>query len=251
MWCRRSSFSLKRVSGRYASSLGSDSICELASSTLRYGPSSTSEVGHDLAYMNAKRFLLFVDPHVASLDPFETVVSSIEKHVPAGHVLDIYNKIRVEPNNDSFKHAIKFMMEKTTNQGPYDAIIALGGGSTIDTAKAANLYTCYPPDDFYDYVNPPLGKGLPVPGPLTPLIAIPTTSGTASHHKSSMYLAICNCKLHERHRRAVSITSLFVQSEEDIKIVSSAGVMLVFVSSTSHLINVLIISAATTLRKAH
>jgi hypothetical protein len=73
----------------------------------------------------------------------------------------------------------------------------------------------------------------------------------ASHHKSSMYLAICNCKLHERHRRAVSITSLFVQSEEDIKIVSSAGVMLVFVSSTSHLINVLIISAATTLRKAH
>lgn len=180
MWCRRSSLSLKRVSGRYASSLGSDPICELASSTLRYGPSSTSEVGHNLAYMNAKRILLFVDPHVASLDPFETVVSSIEQHVPAGHVLDIYNKIRVEPNNDSFKHAIKFMAEKSTNQGPYDAIIALGGGSTIDTAKAANLYTCYPPDDFYDYVNPPLGKGLPVPGPLTPLIAIPTTSGTGS-----------------------------------------------------------------------
>jgi hydroxyacid-oxoacid transhydrogenase len=157
-----------------------DPICELASSTLRYGPTSTSEVGQDLAYMNAKRILLFVDPYIAAMDPFHNVVSSIEKHVPAGHFLDIYDKIRVEPNNESFKHAIEFMSEKTRNHGPYDAIIALGGGSTIDTAKAANLYTCYPPDDFYDYVNPPLGKGLPVPGPIVPLIAIPTTSGTGS-----------------------------------------------------------------------
>ncbi|KAL7500832.1 hypothetical protein ACHAWT_008749 [Skeletonema menzelii] len=181
MWCRRPFLSLKKVTSRkYSSSLGNDPICELASSTLRYGASSTSEVGHDLAYMNAKRILLFVDPHLASLNPFDTVVSSIEKHAPAGHKLDIYDKIRVEPNNDSFKHAIKFTVEKTNNQGPYDVIIALGGGSTIDTAKAANLYTCYPPEDFYDYVNPPLGKGLPVPGPITPLIAIPTTSGTGS-----------------------------------------------------------------------
>lgn len=157
-----------------------DPICELASSTFRYGPTSTSEVGQDLAYMNAKRILLFVDPYIATMDPFQNVVSSIEKHAPAGHFLDIYDKIRVEPNNESFKHAIEFMSEKTRNHGPYDAIIALGGGSTIDTAKAANLYTCYPPDDFYDYVNPPLGKGLPVPGPIVPLIAIPTTSGTGS-----------------------------------------------------------------------
>eukprot|EP00985_Skeletonema_marinoi_P033686 scaffold41918_cov263-Skeletonema_marinoi.AAC.1 len=114
------------------------------------------------------------------MDPFDTVVSSIEQHAPVGHVLDIYDKIRAEPNNDSFKHAINFMAEQTNNHGSYDAIIALGGGSTIDTAKAANLYTCYPPDDFYDYVNPPLGKGLLVPGPITPLIAIPTTSGTGS-----------------------------------------------------------------------
>ena len=83
--------------------------------------------------------------------------------------------MRVEPTDESFLDAIAFARAR-----PYEAFVAVGGGSTIDTAKAVNLYTTYPPADFLDYVNAPIGKGLPVPGPLKPLMAIPTTAGTGS-----------------------------------------------------------------------
>jgi alcohol dehydrogenase class IV len=60
-----------------------------------------------------------------------------------------------------------------------DGVISIGGGSVIDTAKAASLLSTYPAD-FIDYVNKPIGGGKPVPGALPPHIACPTTSGTGS-----------------------------------------------------------------------
>ena len=149
---------------------------EMAVSSIRFGPGVTREVGMDLADLGARNVLVLTDAVLRNLPPVQTVLESLEKNRIAATV---YDRVRVEPTDESFLDAIAFG-NQGNHRGSYDGIVAVGGGSAIDTAKAVNLYVTYPPDDFLDYVNPPIGKGLPVPGPLKPLIAIPTTAGTGS-----------------------------------------------------------------------
>jgi hydroxyacid-oxoacid transhydrogenase len=145
---------------------------EMATSNIRFGSGVTREVGMDLVDLGVHRALVVTDQTVAQLAPVQTVLSALET---AGVEAVLYDRVRVEPTDGSFRDAIQF-----ANAHPSDGIVAVGGGSVIDTAKAVNLYTTYPPSDFLDYVNAPIGKALPVPGPLRPLIAIPTTAGTGS-----------------------------------------------------------------------
>jgi len=145
---------------------------EIAGSAVRFGAGVTREVGSDLADLGATKVLVMSDPTVSRLPPVQAVLESLES---SGIAFALFDRVRVEPTDESFLDAIAFAHRDT-----YDAFVAVGGGSTIDTAKAANLYTTYPPADFLDYVNPPIGRGLPVPGALRPLIAIPTTAGTGS-----------------------------------------------------------------------
>jgi len=145
---------------------------EMTTSQVRFGPGVTREVGMDLASLGARSALVVTDPRLSRMIPVLTVLDSLEDH---GIPFSVYDRVRIEPTDESFQDAIVF-----ARRGSYDAFVAVGGGSSIDTAKAVNLYCAYPPADFLDYVNPPIGKGLLVPGPLKPLIAVPTTAGTGS-----------------------------------------------------------------------
>ena len=145
---------------------------EMAVSSIRFGAGVAREVGMDLAELGTRSALVITDPVMRHKPAVQTALESLEaSRIP----YTVYDRVRVEPTDESFCDAIGF-----ARQGSYDAIVAVGGGSTIDTAKAVNLYTTYPPADFLDYVNPPIGKGIPVPGPLKPLMAMPTTAGTGS-----------------------------------------------------------------------
>ncbi|KAI7825460.1 mitochondrial hydroxyacid-oxoacid transhydrogenase [Kickxella alabastrina] len=144
----------------------------MATSTIRVGAGATREIGMDLANLRAKRVMVFTDPNIFKLAPLKTVVESLDRaNVP--HI--VYKDVRVEPSDVSFQQAI----DAARKYQP-DAIVAVGGGSTIDTAKAANLYTVFGDAQLLDFVNAPLGKGRAVDRPLLPLIAVPTTAGTGS-----------------------------------------------------------------------
>jgi hydroxyacid-oxoacid transhydrogenase len=140
-------------------------------SSIKYGPGVTREVGYEMARLGAHRVMVVVDPQLVSS---EATSVSLEALRSEGIDAVLYQGVHIEPTDLSFKEAIQFATD-----GEFDGYVAIGGGSTMDTAKVADLYATYPAD-FWDYVNAPIGKGLPVPGSLKPLIAIPTTAGTGS-----------------------------------------------------------------------
>ncbi len=144
---------------------------QMASSNLRFGAGVTKEIGMDLKDLKIGRVLVLTDNNLKELPPVQVVLESLEAEKIE---YDLYSEVRVEPTDTSVKHAIAVAVA-----GNYDGYVAVGGGSVIDTAKVANLYASYP-DDFYTYINAPIGAGKPVPGPVKPLIAIPTTAGTGS-----------------------------------------------------------------------
>lgn len=144
---------------------------QMAASNLRFGAGVTKEVGMDCVDLGLKRVAVFTDQNLRPLQPVRLVIEALKRE---GVEFEIYDEVRVEPTDLSIQAAISF-----AQAGNFDGYIAVGGGSVIDTTKAANLYASYP-DDFYAYINAPIGLGKPVPGPVRPLIAIPTTAGTGS-----------------------------------------------------------------------
>ncbi len=140
-------------------------------SSIKFGPGITREAGYELDRLGASRVMVVTDPRMAGSAAVNTATNSLKQ---ANVDFAVFDRVSVEPTDVSFKEAIEFAVN-----GRFDGFLPVGGGSSIDTAKAANLYSTYPAD-FLEYVNAPIGEGTPVPGDLKPLVAVPTTAGTGS-----------------------------------------------------------------------
>jgi alcohol dehydrogenase class IV len=150
---------------------GFDSAFTVDASRITFGRGCLEELGDRAAALGMTRVALFSDAVVARLPVFDTARRSLRA---AGIDVIEFTDVHVEPTDESFRKASAFASDVKP-----DGYVSVGGGSVIDTAKAANLYASYPAD-FLAYVNTPVGGGTPVPGPLAPHIACPTTSGTGS-----------------------------------------------------------------------
>lgn len=150
---------------------GRESVFAVDPSAIRFGSGVLQEVGHDARGLGLKRVALYTDRVVAQLD---IVADAIKALRDAGIDVVVYDGVHVEPTDRSISTAIRFAQETE-----FDGFVSIGGGSVMDTCKAANLYSTYPAD-LLAYVNAPIGEARPVPGPLKPHIACPTTSGTGS-----------------------------------------------------------------------
>jgi len=148
-----------------------ESVIKMNSASIKYGFGATKEVGFDMKELGATRVMVVTDRNLAEKETVKVVIKALEDERIE---TVLYRDTRIEPTDISMMDAIDFAIS-----GKFNGFIGVGGGSSMDTVKVANLYSTYPAD-FLTYVNAPIGKGTPVPGPLKPLICIPTTAGTGS-----------------------------------------------------------------------
>jgi hydroxyacid-oxoacid transhydrogenase len=163
-----------------------ESIIPLTMAKLKFGAGATEELGYELKLVGAEKVLLVADKQLWDFGLIDKVKTIIEDE---GIQLTIYDGVHIEPTDVSFKHAIE-----TVGDEVFDAFVALGGGSTIDTTKAMNLFNTYPAG-LYAYINKPIGEGKLVPGPLKPLFALPTTAGTGSETTPVIVLDLLDLKV--------------------------------------------------------
>lgn len=161
-----------------------ETVFTYAAPPLVYGRGAVAEI--PFALRHAGRVLVVTDAGVAATGAPERVAETLRA---AGHEVATYAGVHVEPTDASLRDAV----EQARATGPWDALVAVGGGSSIDTAKAVALLTANP-GDLLDYVNAPIGGGRAPEHPLPPLVAVPTTTGTGAESTT-----VCVLDVLDRH----------------------------------------------------
>jgi hydroxyacid-oxoacid transhydrogenase len=148
-----------------------ETVFTLEATPIKFGRGAVDDAGWELERLGVGRALLVTDPGLRAIGHPDRVREVIEGE---GIEVVVYDRARIEPTLESFQDAADFALEANV-----DGFVSVGGGSSIDTAKVANLITTHPAP-VMEYVNPPVGGGRRPPSPLRPHLAIPTTSGTGS-----------------------------------------------------------------------
>ena len=164
-----------------------ESVFTYGAPQLKFGPGASDEIGYDLSQLGVRRVLVITDPGVAATGHPQRVADQMAQF---GIEARVYDGVRVEPTDVSLLQAAAFARES----GPWDAYVAVGGGSAIDTAKAVNLLTTNP-GELMDYVNLPVGRGQAPTQPLRPLVAVPTTTGTGSESTTICVMDVLHLKV--------------------------------------------------------
>jgi hydroxyacid-oxoacid transhydrogenase len=163
-----------------------ETIFTMEATPVKFGTGASADAGWELRRLGVKRAMLVTDPGVAALGHPERIKGLLEAE---GIEVVVYDRARVEPTIDSFQDAADFAIDQRV-----DGFVSVGGGSSMDTAKVANLVSTHPAP-VMDYVNPPVGEGKKPPSPLKPHLAIPTTSGTGSEATTVAVLDIPDQKV--------------------------------------------------------
>lgn len=148
-----------------------ETLFTVEATPFKFGPGAAADAGWEAARLGMRRAFVVVDPALAGGEAAGRVLASLRG---AGVEVILYTDVRVEPDLPSLERA-----GAAARASGADGFVGLGGGSTLDTAKVANLLATHG-GAVMDWVNPPVGGGRAVPGPLRPLLAIPTTAGSGS-----------------------------------------------------------------------
>jgi len=164
-----------------------ESVFTYGAPQLKFGTGAADEIGYDLSLTGAHRVLVVTDPGVAATGTPQRVADQMGRF---GIEAQVFDEVHVEPTDESLERAVAWARDN----GPWDAIVAVGGGSSIDTAKAVNLLTTNP-GELMDYINKPVGGGRDPEQPLHPLVAVPTTTGTGSESTTICVLDVLSLKV--------------------------------------------------------
>jgi alcohol dehydrogenase class IV len=165
----------------------SETVFTYGAPQLKFGSGASDEVGYDLSQYGVSRALVVTDPGVAATGLPQRVADQMGRF---GIEARVFDGSHVEPTDESMQQAIDFARDA----GPFDAYVAVGGGSSIDTAKAVNLMMTND-GELMDYINVPVGKGANPANPLKPLVAVPTTAGTGSESTTVCVLDVLSLKV--------------------------------------------------------